>query len=476
MATQPPEASPLLAQVPVTELAPHLSTGGHDDSAPRTEVRRRVGLSRAAKRSASLLFVGLGATSMLALRRGAAAAVSDGLGSEDAVLLAMLGLITLAVASQALSLLRALPGTRGIWRWAARARQGRAAPTPGRPLLAQADARTLQPHMPASTRRDGGDRLRPAAATAGWVAMTLVIMAAAIAGTGLVALSAIRSVNALGLGFSTLLGLSVAALIGYGGTTMSIGLIRSWFEHRRRRLRHMLIRLLRYLLRGFDRSTTALQRIPVGFEGATGLLGGSALATGGAAVVVVASLAIPALGVEGTVANADDSTSTSTSTSIVIAVGGDHRTAAGIATAGSQTEEGGVKATTTTKTTTTAKTTTTTTTTTAAPGDTTGPAVSGISDGPDPIFTAGNTPDTSQITVTTSDKSGVATVTVYYRLGGGSFAVWASLKPGTASTTFGPFTKAGTYEYRIMATDTLGNANCKTPETCPGGTVTVTSP
>ena len=53
----------------------------------------------------------------------------------------------------------------------------------------------------------------------------------------------------------------------------------------------------------------------------------------------------------------------------------------------------------------------------------------------------------------------------------GSFALWATPKPGTASTTFGPFTKTGTYEYRIMATDTI----CKTPATCPGGTVTVTT-
>ena len=110
-----------------------------------------------------------------------------------------------------------------------------------------------------------------------------------------------------------------------------------------------------------------------------------------------------------------------------------------------------------------------------APRDTTGPVVSRISDGPDPIFTAGNKPDTTQINFTISDTSGVATVNVYYRLGSGSFALWATPKPGTASTTFGPFTKTGTYEYRIMATDTLGTTICKTPATCPGGTVTVTT-
>ncbi len=44
------------------------------------------------------------------------------------------------------------------------------------------------------------------------------------------------------------------------------------------------------------------------------------------------------------------------------------------------------------------------------------------------------------------------------------------------STPFGPVVTLGIYEYRIMATDTLGNANCKTPASCPGGTVTVIIP
>ena len=67
-------------------------------------------------------------------------------------------------------------------------------------------------------------------------------------------------------------------------------------------------------------------------------------------------------------------------------------------------------------------------------------------------------------------------MTVYYRLGGGGFAVWTSVKGGSVSTTFGPFGTLGTYEYRIMATDTLGNTNCKSPASCPGGTVTVIIP
>ena len=505
--TTPPEATPFLAQVPVAELVPHLSAGGHACSAPPTTVRRRRGLSRVGKRLASVLFLGLGIMSMLSLGRGAASAVSDGLSGDDTVVLAMLGLISVVVASQAFSLLRALPGTRNIWKWVARARQRRTAPTAGRPLLAQADARAVLPHLPAATPRDGGGRLRPAARTAGWVALTLVIMAAAIAGAGLVGVSAIRSVDARGWGLGTIVGLAVAALIGYGLTAMSIGLIRSWFEVRRRRMRRMLMRLLRYLLRGFDRSAAAAHHLPAGVQGATGVLGHGALATGGAAVVVAASLVMPVSALEGTVTNAHDPGSTSTS--IVHAVNVDHGAAARFAPAGSESEDGaadvlvsdprqdgftattlapiaadttsttGAHATaatarTPTKTSVTSKP-TTTTTTTVAPRDATGPVVSRISDGPDPIFTAGNKPDTTQINFTTSDTSGVATVNIYYRLGSGSFALWATPKPGTASTTFGPFAKTGTYEYRIRATDTLGNTNCKTPATCPGGTVTVTT-
>ena len=67
-------------------------------------------------------------------------------------------------------------------------------------------------------------------------------------------------------------------------------------------------------------------------------------------------------------------------------------------------------------------------------------------------------------------------MTVYYRLGGGGFSVWTSVKGGSVNTTFGPFAVAGTYQYRIMATDTLGNSNCKTPGSCPGGSVTVVIP
>lgn len=199
--------------------------------------------------------------------------------------------------------------------------------------------------------------------------------------------------------------------------------------------------------------------------------------------------------VTGTTTIWDDLASTSPSISIVVEVGNDDGTAVPIAAAGEdQPQEGGVEtvlsdtspetadATATTantiagSTTTTNETTIKTTTTTTVSTDTTGPVVSDISDRPDPIFTAGNKQDTSQITVTTTDESGVATVTMYYRLSGGTFAIWTTLKPGTVTTTFGPFTKPGIYEYRIMTSDTLGNANCKTPDTCPGGTVAVVTP
>jgi hypothetical protein len=348
--------------------------------------------------------------------------------------------------------------------------------------------------MSPSTQRRGGGGLRSAATTAGWVALTVSIITAAILGTGLVARSALGSIEARGWGLGTLLGLGVAGLVGYGVTIMSIGLIRSWFERRRRRLRRMLMRLSRYLLRGFDRSTTVLPHMPVGFDGAVGFLGRGVLATGGAVIVVAASVAIPVMAVTGTTTIWDDLASTWPSISLVVEVGNDDGTAVPVAAAGEgQPQEGGVEtvlsdtspeatdATVTTantivgSTTTTNETTAKTTTTTTVPTDTTGPVVSDISDTPDPIFPAGNKQDTSQITVTTTDKSGVATVTIHYRLSGGTFAIWATLKPGTATTTFGPFTKLGIYEYRIMATDTLGNANCKTPDTCPGGTVTVTS-
>jgi hypothetical protein len=472
----------------------------------------------------SLVFLSMGVLSMLALGRGVAAANSDGLSADDVMVLVMLVLISLMVASQVLSLLRTLPGIRNAWRWAARARQRRNAPTPLRPLLAQADARSLFDHM-SPPRGSSANKLRPLAGTAGWVALTLVIMAAATAGAAVVGLSAIRSIGTRGWGLGTLLGVGMAVLIGYGVTALSIGLIRSWFERRRRRLRRMLMRLLRYLLRGFDRSTAALPRMLGRFDGRTGLMGRGILVTFGAAIVVAASTAIPVSAVGGIETNTvgldqtQTPTPTATSVSVDPVVAVENETTQAVASTGNPPEKRAVASspsdptvvivgdtttstvgdTTTTRadtttaagdttttvaksatTTTVAKSATTTTvaksTTTTTVADTTGPIVSRISDSPDPIFTFGNPPDTAWISATTSDFSGVATVTVYYRVGKGGFVVWGSMKPGASSIAFGPFATIGIYEYRIMATDTLGNANCKMPSSCPGGTVTVIIP
>lgn len=79
---------------------------------------------------------------------------------------------------------------------------------------------------------------------------------------------------------------------------------------------------------------------------------------------------------------------------------------------------------------------------------------------------------------TVIDPSGVASVTLYYRTGKGGFARWGSLKEGAAGAYvvgFGPFSVAGIYEYRLVAVDGLGNANCATSNLsgCPGSTTTV---
>ena len=113
--------------------------------------------------------------------------------------------------------------------------------------------------------------------------------------------------------------------------------------------------------------------------------------------------------------------------------------------------------------------------------DTQGPKVGGVNDGPDPIFTNGNPPDTATVSALVNDHSGVASVTLYYRLGSkNGFQVWGAMSGsgGKYSTSFGPFGSAGAYQYRIYAVDNLGNANCGKGSigACPGGTLTVTIP
>jgi hypothetical protein len=107
--------------------------------------------------------------------------------------------------------------------------------------------------------------------------------------------------------------------------------------------------------------------------------------------------------------------------------------------------------------------------------------VSGVGDSPDPVFTNGNPPDTATVSATVTDPSDVASVTLYYSSGSKTtFLVWGPMSGAgdSYSTAFGPFGSAGTYEYRIFAVDSLGNANCSTSniDACPGGTLTVIIP
>jgi hypothetical protein len=113
--------------------------------------------------------------------------------------------------------------------------------------------------------------------------------------------------------------------------------------------------------------------------------------------------------------------------------------------------------------------------------DLVGPLVSKVGDGPDPIFTSGNTPDLTTISASVTDPGGVETVELYYRQGSGKFLLWGLMTPdgtGGFQTKFGPFGQLGSYEYRILASDKAGNTNCSTKElsACPGGTLTVIIP
>jgi hypothetical protein len=109
--------------------------------------------------------------------------------------------------------------------------------------------------------------------------------------------------------------------------------------------------------------------------------------------------------------------------------------------------------------------------------DTKGPKVAGASASPNPALT------TSPVTIlaSISDDSGVASATVYYKMGKGGYQKAGKMKSGGGNNYFlniGTLTPAGTYTFRILAEDNLGNANCSTGnlDACPGGTFEVKIP
>jgi hypothetical protein len=111
------------------------------------------------------------------------------------------------------------------------------------------------------------------------------------------------------------------------------------------------------------------------------------------------------------------------------------------------------------------------------PKDTSGPKVSGANASPNPALT------TSPVTIsaTISDGSGVASATVYYKTGKGGYQSAGNMKSGGGNQYFlniGALTPAGTYTFRILATDSLGNANCSSGglDACPGGSFVVNIP
>jgi len=109
--------------------------------------------------------------------------------------------------------------------------------------------------------------------------------------------------------------------------------------------------------------------------------------------------------------------------------------------------------------------------------DTTGPKVSGPNASPNPALTT--TPVT--ISATISDGSGVTSATLFYKTGKDAYQSAGTMSSGGGnlySLVIGPLTPAGTYQFRIRAIDSLGNANCsdKTPDSCPGGSFVVNIP
>jgi hypothetical protein len=69
---------------------------------------------------------------------------------------------------------------------------------------------------------------------------------------------------------------------------------------------------------------------------------------------------------------------------------------------------------------------------------------------------------------------------LYYRTGKNAYTS-VPMKAGggnSYSVTIGPLTPAGSYDFRILATDSLGNATCTSSNlgACPGGAFLVNIP
>ena len=80
-----------------------------------------------------------------------------------------------------------------------------------------------------------------------------------------------------------------------------------------------------------------------------------------------------------------------------------------------------------------------------------------------------------------NDPSGVSSVTLYYNAGNGAYKSAGKMKQRSGDLyTFplGALTPAGTYSFRILAVDKLGNANCSSGrlDACPGGSFVVNIP
>ncbi len=113
--------------------------------------------------------------------------------------------------------------------------------------------------------------------------------------------------------------------------------------------------------------------------------------------------------------------------------------------------------------------------------DTIGPQIKTLSASPPEIFTSGTKPDTTTISATVSDPSGVSSVTLYYKTNLGKYILagtMTAIGEGVYQLILGPFPTAGTYTFRIIAVDGVGNANCSASnlDACPGGTFMVIIP